>query len=772
MPSQTRAQQRQAFNHVLDNVLERGDGSTLKTALVTSGFETMRDLMSITTDQIVNLGYTYTPEATAPSGETEESVQEEEPSSPVEVHTLPSDQNLIRLLRAFWRYRHAAGSPIEDWNMVTQEEFDEFRTDPDNDIETLEAARVAGTTSLRVTDPPRRAPSPRQPTPAEMFRRGIKRDQSLFPTLKDERFNDSWHRSFVNQSRAQGLTDVLSATYMPTGVEQIELFREQQLYMYAILEAKVLTDAGKAIIRRHKSTSDAQKAYVELTEHHLRSTKAMIDSSMILSYITSVRIGNGEFHGTAENFVLHWQQQVRLYQRQVPTTDHFSDGQLRTMLENAVAPIEELRQVKVHGDLHKTKTGKALTYDEYSALLLSAATQYDSQNAKPRRGTTKSRTVYNHDITHDDNDVSVESDEEDSYGIDHPVQSLNVHAHDRKFKTKWTQRVSMPRDRWYALSKDAQSIWDKLSDADKAIILGKDTGSGDKKLPPTRKINLHETSVYDFVCANMHEVDVNDSTTDAKATELDDTADVKDEPHSETLLIHAAKSGNITEKKLHPGDIRRVMSKTSTRTVKMADVSYTVSLNQQKATTYSLVDRGANGGVAGNDVRIIFKTNRTVDIRGIDNHQVTDIDIGTVGGVVQSQKGPIIAIMHQYALLNKGHSIHSPCQFESHKVTVDDKSVRAGGTQRIQTPDGYTIPLSIKDGLVRLAIRPYTDQEYDTLPHVFLTAEDTWDASKLDHELDPGEQYCAQDVCFDERNGTQVWQDAIALELKNLELKK
>jgi hypothetical protein len=129
----------------------------------------------------------------------------------------------------------------------------------------------------------------------------------------------------------------------------------------------------------------------------------------------------------------------------------------------------------------------------------------------------------------------------------------------------------------------------------------------------------------------------------------------------------------------------------------MAKVSYTVSLNQQKATTYLLVDRGANGGVAGNDVCIIFKTNCTMDIHGIDNHQVMDINISTVGGVVQSQKGPIIVIMHQYALLNKGHLIHSPCQFESYEVTVDD-------TQHIQTPDGYIIPLAIKDGLARMAI--------------------------------------------------------------------
>ena len=35
----------------------------------------------------------------------------------------------------------------------------------------------------------------------------------------------------------------------------------------------------------------------------------------------------------------------------------------------------------------------------------------------------------------------------------------------------------------------------------------------------------------------------------------------------------------------------------------------------------SLVDREANGGVAGNDVTVIAKyPDRTVDIRGIDNH--------------------------------------------------------------------------------------------------------------------------------------------------------
>ena len=67
----------------------------------------------------------------------------------------------------------------------------------------------------------------------------------------------------------------------------------------------------------------------------------------------------------------------------------------------------------------------------------------------------------------------------------------------------------------------------------------------------------------------------------------------------------------------------------------------------------SLVDCGANGGLARSDVRVIHPhTNpRLVDVTGIDRHQVTDLPILTVGGVVLSQRENVIVIMHQYAYL-------------------------------------------------------------------------------------------------------------------------
>jgi hypothetical protein len=175
---------------------------------------------------------------------------------------------------------------------------------------------------------------------------------------------------------------------------------------------------------------------------------------------------------------------------------------------------------------------------------------------------------------------------------------------------------------------------------------------------------------------------------------------------SDTLLVNAAKGSRASP--LPPGDIRQVLSKNSKRSVSMTQIGYKVSYHKvSPGQSLSLIDRGANGGVASTDVRVIFKTGRTVDIRGIDNHQCTNIDIGTVGGVIQTQKGPIIGIMHQYALINKGSTIHSPCQFEWYKNDVNDKSINVpGGLQRILTLDGYIIPLCSKDGSAHLSICP------------------------------------------------------------------
>jgi hypothetical protein len=68
-----------------------------------------------------------------------------------------------------------------------------------------------------------------------------------------------------------------------------------------------------------------------------------------------------------------------------------------------------------------------------------------------------------------------------------------------------------------------------------------------------------------------------------------------------------------------------------------------VSAHKSSHTGRALIDRGANGGIAGNDARIIATTGHTVDVTGIDNHQLCSIKIGTVGAYADTQRGPAIA---------------------------------------------------------------------------------------------------------------------------------
>ena len=151
-----------------------------------------------------------------------------------------------------------------------------------------------------------------------------------------------------------------------------------------------------------------------------------------------------------------------------------------------------------------------------------------------------------------------------------------------------------------------------------------------------------------------------------------------------------------------------------------------------------MVDRGANGGLAGSDMRVIHKTHRKINIQGIDNHEVTGLDVVTAATLLNTSQGKVIGIFNEYAYLGKGSSIHSSGQLEWFKTNVDEKSVKVGGTQLITTLDGYSVPLLIKDGLAyATSLGKPTDQDMDTYPHVFFTSPDEWDPSVLDHDPPP-----------------------------------
>ncbi len=156
----------------------------------------------------------------------------------------------------------------------------------------------------------------------------------------------------------------------------------------------------------------------------------------------------------------------------------------------------------------------------------------------------------------------------------------------------------------------------------------------------------------------------------------------------------------------------------------------------------ALVDRGANGGVAGAGMRVMHEHQETVDVSGIDNHTINSLKI--VGGTAKilAQHGPVIGIFNRYAHAASGPSIHSAGHIEAYKNQVFDRPLKVGGRQCIKTVGGYVIPIDYVNGLPRIKMCPNTGEEWKTLPHVVMTPPQEWDPKDIDLMLSERADWC------------------------------
>ena len=668
-------------------------------------------------------------------------------------------QTLLVILAHFNKFKRKDGASFKaiDWLAVDQDEFNTFRLDYDeNDYTPSTSASPVASLSAKSA-----------PTvdPVREFKRGIKRDPTLFPELKDLKQWDAWCIETKAQAKAQNVEQVFDAKYKASSASDKELFEQKQKFMYAVFTKKLLTDKGKSLVREHDTDGDAQTIYRQLFMHAKRSTKASVDASELLAYITTSRLGTGLWKGSTESFIIHWQSQIRKYEGIVDVNDCFSDSVKRTMLENAVKPIDDLRAVKDQANQFQVRMGTKITYDQYCSLLLSAAQSYDSQFETRTNSKGIRRSVYSHDIA-DNNDFVYNIDSDplvlqanmsnvSSNKLDNLQQLDNLYSLEAYY-SQANNRPRLPKSKWDKLSDNAKRAWIALDIESKRIILGTDASSTThqdgaiQRQGSTRRVQFHATHDDQGI------TDDNNTDTDkfydaSSGPNNDDTS-----PSDDAILAHMTQ-----RKQLPPGHLHRVLSSTQSdsktssaapstnevtidgklyREVNMAKVRYCHSHSRTRRG--ALVDRGANGGICGNDVRIINKTGRMVDVQGIDNHQVVDVPIVTGGAVAYTQRGPVILILNQYAYIGNGKTIHSCGQMEMYGHDVNDKSMKVrGGQQRITTPDGFCIPLNIKKGLPYMTLRPYTDDEWNNLPHVVLTGDTDWDPSVLDNEIDDNEHW-------------------------------
>ena len=351
--------------------------------------------------------------------------------------------NSIRHLIMLRKYIHHL---VQDSHISVSSDASDHALEPDNFLHTTFHQYMFWklneiTTSSPSPPPSVNASDPRAPpsTPSFSsqllnFKRGIKRDISAYPTLKDEKYYESFKRSVLVTARAHDCEEILQPTFRPRGdADSLELFRLKIDFMYSVFNKCLLSDMGKTIVRKHLDNMNAQRVWEEFATHMTTSSKGKAEKHRLHTYVTTTVLDKS-WKGTTEQFILHFNEQFRQLDEVSPPEESLPYTTRLTLLETAVHNIPELRMVETMEEfisLSSSTPGPTMGYDNYLTLLQNACIRYDS-NLKSRPSST-SRAAYQHELFHDQHDSHYPQDYSSSGttygGIDMPAEEFyQVHT--------------------------------------------------------------------------------------------------------------------------------------------------------------------------------------------------------------------------------------------------------------------------------------------------------------------------------------------------------
>ena len=549
------------------------------------------------------------------------------------------------------------------------------------------------------------------------FKKGTKRDASVYPIFKNDKYYDTFHMSFLANLKAQGLYDVADPDHDPENgdIYKKELFKGKQSFVYSVLVTSLQTEKGRELVKEFEG--DARSIILKLHHYHTKSNVAQHDIITLTTDITNLTL-NDSWKGTVRQFLSHFREKLRLLDSLVPVSDQLPETTRITFLQRAVQQNHDLRQIHVMDSVwrFKTESTDALTFDIYYNLLWDAAHQYDLHQIKkgPQR-----KAFFSHQEEISDDDKYANAGEQFSTDSE-PEEHSAYSVYQSSFHPKMPQKSFLP-----------PHIWETLYESTKQMII-----------EHNKKVKLNNPTPYPSGSKTKPNPTLGKSTPAPQQVHQHSQDEPTEEPSPDTstqTLVNKC----LAESGIDPTDIQNVMSVSyAKRNILSHESSRQIQTHQRyvfarvNQTNHQLIDRGSNGGLAGADMRVIHTTPRKINIVGIDDHELTGLNVVTAATLLDTQKGPIIGVFHEYAHLVKGRSIHAAGQMEWFNCQVDDRSKLVGGAQSIQTSEGYVIPLSIESGLVYMhSMRIPTDHDLQNYPHVFFTSPDIWDTSVLDHGI-------------------------------------
>ena len=298
-------------------------------------------------------------------------------------------------------------------------------------------------------------PTSESQTALNNFKKGTKRDASVYPIFKNDKYYETFQRSFLANLKAQGLYDVADPDHDPESgdIYEKELFKRKQSFVYSVLVTSLQKERGRELVKEFEG--DARSIILKLHHYHTKSNVAQHDIITLTTEITNLTL-NDSRKETVRQFLSHFKEKLRLLDSLVPASDQLPETTRITFLQRAVQQNHDLRQIHVMDSVWRFKTDstEALTFDTYYNLLWDAAHQYDIHQIKkgPQR---KAFSSQQEEISDDDEYTNAE----EQFSTDpEPVEHSPYSVYQSSLHPKMPQKSFLPRHIWETLSESTKQM--------------------------------------------------------------------------------------------------------------------------------------------------------------------------------------------------------------------------------------------------------------------------------------------------------------------------
>ena len=526
---------------------------------------------------------------------------------------------------------------------------------------------------------------------------GVNRSVNEYPKLKEDKMWISYNRALRVLASVHGVAEVLN-TQQVIDEESNPLFKIKSTFLYSVFTFTLLTSKSRMLVRKYENTQSGQSVYRELLLAYSHGTAASLSADNLEMEIRNLKLDN-TWKKPIETFLHIWSSKV--YDLEVIRDAEISDIEKRRWLTNSIKYNQHLFQgINTAKSVEQAimamsgTNGRTMTWDRFFGIVVEQAQILDSTMPKKTGQVTKSnqQTTPKNGVKANNTTTANTTNSQRPNGNN---QGGTRHAD------------YIPKEKWDKMTlEQKKKIWDK------------------RKKKRAQSGNNNSNNSNNNTGQNANSTNQSTSTSQQTTTVANSQANAANStPQSTPAHTFLAQGNNQTPNIVLNGITYR------------ATVTRTIYKNQVcNNHNFSLIDRGANGGLTGDDVTVIaMNTMEKVDIEGIGGKRIDSLDIVTAAGYLETTTGPVIGIFHRYAHYGRGNSIHSALQLEDfgHKVIDGEATTKPHG-QKIITTDGLVIPLVIRGGLVHMPMRAPTHEEIEQLPHVIMTADVEWDLTKYD----------------------------------------